>query len=290
MTPAATDVPCRFTLTTAGLTKLAAASGTPLPWPDHRGGVDLAARLGAPAHAGSAQSASDPLAELAGLGLLAGDGPHPVVAAALRVFAEPEAVVDLDVAIGRARSARGFEQLHAWHRVAGDRVTSLSYAGGDTFELGWFGVRWWRSALARLVPPPPSTTRAAPRPGLDLPHSVWLASGGALHTHRDDVLPELAGRHAGRVRDSAGALSVGECAEQLRLVHRGVLGRAQAVAAGQRRGRRRLGLLSWLLYADGWRELTPRSVGTERRIALTVVESSRFGAQVARLVHGVRAR
>jgi hypothetical protein len=75
--------------------------------------------------------------------------------------------------------------------------------------------------------------------------------------------------------------------EQLRRLHHGVLARLRAVGSGSRRGRRRVGWTSWLLFGDGWRELTPyaaRSPGGVRR-AMVRVEPRRpadLAAQVAR--------
>jgi hypothetical protein len=59
------------------------------------------------------------------------------------------------------------------------------------------------------------------------------------------------------LRADGAALDLCGAHEQLRRLHHGVVARLQAVAYGRHRGRGRVGWTVWLLYADGWRELTP---------------------------------
>ena len=52
----------------------------------------------------------------------------------------------------------------------------------------------------------------------------------------------------------------------------------------------RAGWVSWLLFADGWRALTPTRVAGRPSVRVDAVEPSRLGAEVARLVSVVRGR
>lgn len=252
--PAHATLPRRLRLSRAATERLAASTGTPLPW-------EPAVPATAPA-----------------------DGSvDPDVAAALAGFARPEVFVDLTLAL--VRDGR-VDQLDAWHRLAGGRVTALA-ATGEACELAWYDVRWWQPALTALVARPrPDAARPSPRPGLVLPLELLLASGDAHRTGRQDVLAELLARYGGPVADERGRLGEAETREELRTLHTGVQGRLQVVVTSAER--RTLGLVSWLLFADGWRELEPRRAGGPPLVALASVPPSALGARVARLVSAVR--
>ena len=265
--------------------------GITLPWsrPDTSGAHRLADALGG----GRARppDSGDPGRELIAAGAVRPDGrPEPALAAALRAFSTPDVVVDLDLSVRRPSAPRGFAQLHAWHRLTGDQVSTLTCAGGDQVELGWFGAAWWQPVLARLVPePPPGSDEPAPRPGLTLPLPLWLGSGEALRTGRADLLAQLLEQHRGHVLDAAEVpLDAAESDHQVRLVHGCVGARLRAVVSAPAAARR-LGMISWLRYADGWRALTPVvRQGGGPAVRLDPVTPLRLGAEIARLAAGVR--
>jgi hypothetical protein len=105
------------------------------------------------------------------------------------------------------------------------------------------------------------------------------------------VLDELARRAVGVARTSASELDAGEVRTQLVRLHRGVLGRLLAtVAAGQAGAGVRVGWVSWLLFGDGWRALTPTRVNGRPSVRLDPVGPPGLGPEVARLVSVVRGR
>ena len=294
-------LPGSVTLSRAALEHLAAASRIVLPWhvEPARSGRRLAEALGGagaeppsdPQSQSQGRAATAPADELVEAGVTGRDGrPVPAVAAALLAFASAEVAVDLDLAATRPDAPHGSAQLHAWHRLSGERVTTLTYAGGDRLELGWFGSAWWQQTLGRLVPDDGThRDEAAPGPGLVLPLAVWLGAGEALRTGRPDLLAVLLERHRGLVLDPTGVpCGPAETEHQVRLVHETARGRLRAVVAGTG-PRRRIGLVSWLRYADGWRALTPTAGRGGLAVRLDPVTPPRLGAEIARLVAGVRA-
>ena len=74
----------------------------------------------------------------------------------------------------------------------------------------------------------------------------------------------MAGRAGARLRDSAGRLRV-------------------TVA-----GRRGVGWVSWVLFADGWRELTPYADHGVPMVRLRSVPPGRLGERVVGLAAGAR--
>jgi hypothetical protein len=62
-------------------------------------------------------------------------------------------------------------------------------------------------------------------------------------------------------------------------------GRLRATVAG----RRAVGLLSWVLYADGWRELTPYVDRGVPMVRVRAVAPGDLGARVTRLAQGARS-
>ena len=82
-----------------------------------------------------------------------------------------------------------------------------------------------------------------------MPLDVLLGTGEALRTNRPDVLDELVRRAT--PHDPA------TVREQLVHLHTAVAGRLLAVVAATDTGAARAGWVSWLLFGDGWRSLTP---------------------------------
>ena len=295
-TPAADPVarlPRRFKLSRPAVEHVAALTGTPLPWEHLPGPSATQQALDGPA-APAPEPQEDPESELRRLRLLnvAGDL-EPEVAAAMAVLGAPEVLVDLDVSVRRAEAPGGYARVHSWQRFRSGRVTSLSTAGGRLLELGWYDDDLWQVELARAVTVRPPVTRAGPPAEVvDLPHELLLGSGEALRLHREDVLAELVRRHTGsvHVHDDPAPLGAAGTDEQVRLLHAAALGRMRTVVSGVgRTGAHRAGWVSWLLFPDGWRALTPHVRAGEPRVRVHPVEPLRLGVEVARLVTGVRA-
>ncbi len=291
-------LPRRFRISRTTVEHVAELTDTPLPWhhlPEPSRTLRALDAPGARAdQAPAADPAPDPEAELRQLRLLTEDGElHPEVVAAMAVLGAPEVLVEVDVSVRRAAAASGIAQVHSWQRLRAGRVTTLATAGSPLLELGWFDDDLWQVELARAVTvPTPTTSAAPPARVVELPHELLLGTGEALRLHREDVFGELVRRHVGRVRvdDAEAPLGPAASDEQLRLLHASTLGRMQTVVSGLgRRGSRKAGWVSWLLFPDGWRALTPHTSGQTPMVRVEPVEPLRLGVEVARLVTGVRA-
>lgn len=287
-------LPRRFVLSHRAVADLFGRLQMPLPWQ-----ADPSAGLAELLGDGPAEPVdADPTASLVEAGLVeAGpvDGHGAVDAEAGRAlagFARPEAIVDLTLA--RTLPGGGVGQLSAWHRLAGSRVTTVSSSAAGC-ELAWFDARWWAPSLAALVAEPAGHVTASagattgPMPGLLVPLELLPALGEARRSGREDLVDELVARAPGPVsRDHPGhVLPEADARAQLRLVGGGVSGRLRAVVAGP--ATRTIGLVSWVLVADGWRELTPVRSGTVPLVRLDPVPPEALAARVARLVMEVRS-
>lgn len=299
-------LPRRLRLSRPALERLAARTGTPLPWAEPPAPSATSLALGpapvpeppepAVPNGGPTVGPSDdadPDVELRETRLLSPLGDvHPEAIAALAVFGAPEVLVDVDVSVLRAGAPGGFAQVHSWQRLRAGRVTTLAGAGGP-LELAWFDDDVWQVELARAVTVTrPRSPARPPSPVLDLPHELLLGSGEALRLHREDVLGELVARHSGSVFADDGELPLGRAGtdEQVRLLNTSVLGRMRTVVSGVgASGTHKIGWVSWLLFGDGWRALTPYSRDHEPRVRIHPVEPLRLGVDVARLVTEVRS-
>jgi hypothetical protein len=288
-------VPRRLRLSRPAVERLADRTGTPLPWDDQPEPSATARALGPGPLAPPADTLDDgdPDAELLETRLLTPLGDvHPEVSTALAVFGAPEVLVDVDVSVLRPGAPNGFAQVHSWQRWRAGQVTTLAGAGGQ-LELAWFDDDVWQVELARAVTVTrPRSQARPPERVLDLPHELLLGSGEALRLHREDVLGELVSRHTGSVYADDGEVALGLAAtdEQVRLLNTSVLGRMRTVVSGVGdSGARKIGWVSWLLFGDGWRALTPYTRDHEPRVRIHPVEPLRLGVDVARLVTGVRA-
>ncbi|MCW2791034.1 MAG: hypothetical protein JWO76_132 [Nocardioides sp.] len=287
-------VPRRLRLSRPAVERLADRTGTPLPWDDQPEPSATARALGPGPLAPPPDTLDDgdPDAELLETRMLTPLGDvHPEVSTALAVFGAPEVLVDVDVSVLRLGAPNGFAQVHSWQRWRAGRVTTLAGAGGQ-LELAWFDDDVWQVELARAVTVTrPRSQARPPERVLDLPHELLLGSGEALRLHREDVLGELVSRHTGSVYADDGEVALGLAAtdEQVRLLNTSVLGRMRTVVSGiGDTGTRKIGWVSWLLFGDGWRALTPYTRDHEPRVRIHPVEPLRLGVDVARLVTGVR--
>ncbi len=294
-------LPVRLPLSRCAVEWLADTAGIRLPWQRADEPVDtLASRLSSTAHTSAPTTAptepDDPVTELSGLGVLADGGVRPSVLAALTTFAQAPITVDLDLSRREPKAPPGFAQLRAWHRWSGDRVSWITTTGG-CFELAWCDLTWWHHQLTAVVSDETDVdvTEAAdehagtpPAPDLTVSLPLLLASGECLRRGREDLLAELLRQHVDGARAPLPLTPV-DTQAQLRRVHGSVTGRLRATVAGYGPGGdRRLGVVSWLRYADGWRALTPLSRPEGPWVRLAPVPRQQLAAEVARLVHGVR--
>ena len=177
-------------------------------------------------------------------------------------------VVDLDLAVRRDASTVRLRSRH----VQRDGRVHASLSDGDGVSLRTLDLREWRSELARLCRMTSAVdSPSAPESGVELPWELVVGTGRALRAGRPDVYAELLGRAPTPVRD------------EVALLHR-TTGRLRAV--GTLPTQRRVGWVSWLLFADGWRALTPR-LATDQGVAVPMVRLERrqpedLGRDVAR--------
>jgi hypothetical protein len=234
------------------------------------------------------QDAAD---ELARLGLVDAVGqPHREARRALSALLAPEVAVDIDVSVRRAEAARGNAWLHSCQGLRSGGVTAVSSAGGAV-ELAWFDDDYWQTELARAASVrPPVGSPEAPLPRLDLPLDAVLAGGEALRTGRGDVFEELVDRSVGVATAPDGVLSRSDLHAQLVLLHGSTVGCLRASVAASEDRRARVGWVSWLLVADGWRSLTPLMRSGERLVRVEPAVPLDLGRQVAALVTAVRSR
>lgn len=210
-------------------------------------------------------------------GLLTDDGMDAGLTGAVGLLATPRLALDLDLAVGAA-------QVKAWHRHSGDTVASLATADGVVFELAWFGIDRWAGELARVAVLPEDLalrTSAVPA-SVDLPYTLADAAGEAIRSGRRDVLPVLA-ENAGPALDEAGsALSNGEVDVVLAALAQEAQGRLRALVADVATTERTVvGVVSWLVLADGWHALRPHVAEDGPRLEVRRVEPGDLAAALA---------
>ena len=174
----------------------------------------------------------------------------PEAAAAQSHLAGADLLVDVDLVV---RRPAGEARLHARHALHGTTVHALATVGTREIEVLRCDVAAWQSELARAcrvavpadAPPPPEA-------GLVLPWELVIGTGAALD-RRPDLYDVLVAR--GTVSRGGRCLGPAATREQVGRLHRSVVGRLRCV--GTVPGRRGIGWLSWLLFGDGWRALTP---------------------------------
>lgn len=202
---------------------------------------------------------------LAASGLVAGDEPTEEGRAVLTVWHNAVLAVELEMLFALRR---GRARVRAWHRNLDDWVVCLSTGDGRTFELAWLSAEDWWLELGRASWVEPRllrpTEEAEPLPDVvETPWELLLATGEAVQRNRHELLDQM-------VADYTGTTSAGEADdalvpaadadvrrwhEQLEAASRGRLHAAVMGRSG--RGRPGAGVLEWVLFADGWRSLTP---------------------------------
>jgi len=127
---------------------------------------------------------------------------------------------------------------------------------------------------------PPPDAPHPPDGEVEVPLDLLLAAGEALRSHRPDVLDELVRR--------ASADDPERLRQQLVLLHDAMVGRLLAVVSARGAHGARAAWVSWLLFGDGWRSLTPARRDGRPVVRLSAVGPWELGRQVAAQVALVR--
>lgn len=297
----------RVQLSSAAVELAAAIARVSLPWQGlvRRATGSLEAALGATEpDPDEVPDEVDATLELRRAGLLVGPpdgvGPHPWLHGLLVLLAGGEVRVDADLVVRPLAAAHGAVRLRSWHRLHGDRFAAVSTTDGRTVELARGADAAWPAVLTHLATVQAEPTAVpglpcAPAAMVELPWDILIASGRAVRERRGDLVRELTARAAGRTLVAYGdgteprPASSTDIAEQLQLLHLTVRGRLQVTVGGGRTdGPRRLGLISWLLFPDGWRSLTPVPA-EEPRVLVGSCGPQRLAVEVAAQVAGVRS-
>jgi hypothetical protein len=281
-------LPRRAALTLAELRLVAEhAGGAPLPFelvapPE---APPLEGRLGQTggstedqAYLDALASLHDPADSLTRRGLMTGESVDEGLLGAVGLLATPTLALDLDVVAGTV-------QAKAWHRQSGDAVATLATVDGIVFELAWFPNAHWPSELARVavVPEDLELTSSAVPEVVDLPYELVDAAIEAVAGSRSDLLHVLASQHAGGVLGHDGRpLAESEVVSVLTALGSEARGRLRALVADvSSRSTTVVGVVSWVLLADGWHALIPHQVDGALRIAVRRVNAADLAPHLA---------
>lgn len=281
-------LPRRVALTLAELRLVAEhAGGAPLPFDlaEPSDAPPLEDRLGQSrgstedrAYRDVVASLHDPADSLTRRGLLADGSVDEGLRGAVGLLATPTLALDLDVVAGTV-------QGKAWHRQAGNAVATLATVDGIVFELAWFPNAHWPSELARvaIIPEDLELTSSAVPDLVDLPYELVDTAMEAAATSRSDLLPVLAAQHAGAVLGpDDDALGESEVVAVLTALHGEAQGRVRGMVANvSTEGTTVVGVVSWVLLADGWRALCPHESDGALRIGVRRVDSGDLAPHLA---------
>ena len=223
-------------------------------------------------------SLHDPHASLQRRGLLADGQVDEGLLGAVGLLATPHLALDIDVFADEV-------QAKAWHRQAGEAVATLSTVDGIVFELAWFRTPSWPSELGRVAMLPEDLARheSAVPARVDLPYELADAAAEALRSSRAELVSVLTSRHAGEVLDADGTpLTEVEAGRLLAALGSEARGRLRVLAADvSGPATSVVGVVSWVLVADGWRALTPHRVDGAARVDVRRVEPEDLAADLA---------
>jgi hypothetical protein len=181
----------------------------------------------------------------------------------------PDLLVTVDLALRRGGAT---ERTAVRHVLRGEVVEAAEAGDIRPHRLD---VAAWRAELGRLCRV--DVPDGAPTPPADAPDLPWelvVGTETSLAQNRPDLYDELLARVDTPLRRQAGRL------------HRATVGRLRAVAVGPQD---RVGWVSWVLVADGWRALTPYAgSGGTAMVRLERRGPDDLARQVARWVAGVR--
>ncbi|MGZ6745146.1 MAG: hypothetical protein ACXVD0_04500 [Nocardioides sp.] len=239
------------------------------------------------AYATALASLHDPVTTLARRGLRDADGAvDEGLRGAVGLLATPAVALDLDLSVGGV-------QAKAWHRQSGDAVATLATVDGIVFELAWFPTSAWPQELARVaaVPEDLSLHASAVPAVADLPYELADAAFEAVRCGRPDLVPVLVGQHAGESVDADGSpFSDAEVASLFAALTTEHRGRLRAMVADVSGGEAAVvGVVSWVLLADGWRALRPHGCDGEHRVEVRRVEPFDLAPDLAPVLAEVTA-
>jgi len=287
-------LPRRLSLTLPELRLLAERAGNaPLPFDvaAPRPASALASRLGPDrvgaddaAHQRAAAALPDPEESLRRRGLLAG-ALDASVAGALGVLAAPDLAVDIDVSIGG-------ERARAWHRRSGEAVATLATADGLVHELAWFGVDQWADELGRVLTlPSDHGIRDSEVPAeVSVPFELLDAGSEAVRAGRTDLLTAIVERHLAGTRAADGQpLQATAAAALVTALVGETQGRARLLTARTADPVDRVGVLSLVLVADGWRVLAARRDDGHHLVDVRALEPGCLASLLAPVVAEVQA-
>lgn len=199
------------------------------------------------------------------VGLVAEGVPTAEGRAVMTVWHGPALAIELEMLLALRR---GRARVRSWHRNLDDWVVCLSTGDGRVFELAWLSADDWWLELGRASHVDTrllrGATAAEPLPEvLETPWELLLATGEAVQRRRPELLDQLVSDHTGATLagdddatlTTAAADDVRRWHEQLESASSGRL--HAAVMGRSERGRPGVGVLEWVLFADGWRSLTP---------------------------------
>ena len=284
-------LPRRVALTLPELTLAARLAGdAPLPFTPADPVAEaepLAGRLGATrpsredeAYAAAMASLHDPEGTLTRRGLLVDGALDAGVAGAIGLLATPALALDIDVSLARC-------QAKAWHRYNHGAVATLSTSDGIVFELAWFPVAHWTDELARVTAAPrddegePARTSGVPE-HVDLPYALVDAVGEALRSGRGDLVTVLVGQQDLDVRVGREVVDGAVAATVVSALHTESHGRLRVLAAEVAADvATDVGVVSWVLLADGWHSITPHQEGEAARVAVRRVDPEQLATELA---------
>lgn len=297
-------LPRRLALTLPELQLLAAkAGGAPLPFElAETGGQNenaLENRLGQSrpstedaAYLNALETLHAPEESLTKRGLLDGDTADTGVVGALGLLATPSAAVDIDLNIGGIRAK-------AWHRQRGSAVAALATSDGVVFELAWFESSHWASELGRVPVLPEEKSLNTSRGGsavgesVDLPYELLDAGAEAIRSGRNDLLDTIVANHSGASRDAQGKpLGDTEVSSLISSLVGETRGRLRALVADVEAGVGAVGVVgvvSWVLLADGWRSLRPHQEGGVSRVEVRRANATELAADLGPVLAEVSA-
>lgn len=283
-------LPRRLTLTLPELRHAARLAGdAPLPFdlvgPTDSAEGDLESRLGQSpegaedsAYTAALASLHDPDQTLRHRGLITDEGVDPGIIGAIGLLATPTLALDIDVSAAGAH-------VKAWHRHAGDAVATLSTCDGIVFELAWFAAERWQGELARAaaIPEDIAITQSMVPEEIDLPFQLVDAIGEALRGGRADLVPVLMSQHGEGIVDGQGEpLNDSEAATAIAAIHSEGRGRLRVLAARVSEDETTdVGLVSWVLLADGWHSLCPHQGDDDARLRVRRTSPTDLATELA---------
>jgi hypothetical protein len=237
------------------------------------------------AYAGALASLHEPEDSLTKRGLVVDGVLDEGLAGALGLLATPDVAVDLDVAIDRAHA-------HAWHRAAGGAVATLATVDGIVFELAWFAAQAWGDELGRVAGLPEEVTLrgTALADLIDVPFELLDTASEAVRSGRSDLLPVLAAQHSGSATAQGESISDADLTSMLSALAVDSRGRLRALGADVSGDTTTLvGVVSWVLLADGWHSLHPHRDGDDSRVTIRRVEATDLSGDLAFVLSEVTA-